>query len=139
MALVLLVGGDPALLEGLAQSLATAGHAVRTAVGYDAAHETAAREAPLVLLAEHPLHAVDASWCAALLRMPLAPGGARVLFRATSDAGSHVSAALRRGALADLALPLERQRLLALVQSVEERAHRSGRSHAEPSSAPRVG
>lgn len=130
MALVLVVGGDSALLEGLAQTLAAAGHSVLSTRTYDGALDMATRQAPLVLLAEHPLHAVDATWCAALLRMPLAPGGARVLYRATAEAGSHVSPALRRATLADLALPLERQRLLALVQSVEDRVRRSGRAHA---------
>jgi len=43
--------------------------------------------------------------------------------------------ALQRALLADLALPLERNRLLALVQHVEERARATGRrSHDTPTS-----
>ena len=75
-----------------------------------------------------------------------APGGAVGLLRtggsaADGAAGGNGHAAstpppaalppsLQRTTLAELALPLERHRLVALVQSVEERARRTGRSKA---------
>jgi CheY-like chemotaxis protein len=79
MASILLVGGDEALLEGLAQMLAHAGHVPHAAHSVPDAIEVAA------------------------------------------------SARLQRLVLADLDLPLERHRLLALVQRVDERARATGR------------
>ena len=84
--------------------------------------------------------------------MQLAPGGAVVLFRSVGDDGRDASSeqdgsggdatgaagaappaalppALQRTTLAELALPLERHRLVALVQRVEERARRAGRGN----------
>lgn len=131
MARVVLIGSDDALLEGLAQTLAAAGHRPNVvASGTDAARSLDALRAdpPLVVVAERRLGAE-------LARTPLAPGGALVLFRdSDEEEPTPVPLAVERAALADLTLPLERHRLLALVAYVDERAARTGRA-ARPTPA----
>src|SRR5215207_8740499 len=124
MARVVLVGSDVALLEGLAQMLAAAGHRPNVTTSA-AAHETLRANPPLVLLAERRLGGE-------LSRSPLSPGGALVLFRTADDEDTTaLPAAAQRAALADLTLPLERHRLLALVAYVEERAETTGRTRIQ--------
>lgn len=122
---VMLVGGDAALLEGLAQSLATQGHVPRIARTLAEARELSTAAPPLVLVVDRAL-ASDAG--AELLGTPLASGGARLLYRTASAPLAPLLPALQRAVLADLTLPLERHRLAALVQSVGERARLSGRT-----------
>jgi DNA-binding NtrC family response regulator len=133
MTYVLLVGGDVALLEGLAQSLATLGHTPRVARDLAEARQIAGANPPLVLVADR---ALASSAGAELLSTPLAPGGARLLYRTASVPLAPLLPALQRAVLADLTLPLERHRLAALVQSVSERARLSGRAprHTPPES-----
>lgn len=125
--MLLLIGRDDALLEGLAQLLAGAGHGVQVAATVRDAEELAAQGAPLLVLIDRsavlPDHGESAS------RIPLAPGGAFVLYRTTSDQGGSLALAhaIARQTLADLSLPLERQRLVALAQYVKARARESGR------------
>src|SRR5215218_4268106 len=110
MARVVLVGSDGALLEGLAQMLAAAGHRPNVTTSA-AAHETLRANPPLVLLAERRLGGE-------LSRSPLSPGGALLLFRTADDEDT-------------TALPLARHRLLALVAYVEERAETTGRTRIQ--------
>lgn len=124
MTYVMLVGSDVALLEGLAQSLAGLGHRFSVSTSLGEAREAAAAKAPLVLVVDRALASIAGS---DLLSLPIASGGARILFRPPSAAHSNLSPALQRAVLADLTLPLERQRLAALVQSVSERAKATGR------------
>ena len=119
MAVIALVGSDVALLEGLAQSLA--GHRVLLATNAADMPDALAGDPPLVAVVERALAHVAA-------RVPLAPGGAIVLFGAAGAPAPAPPAGLQRLVIADLVLPLERARLLALVTSVEERARRTGRS-----------
>ena len=136
MAPIVLIGTDAPLLEGIAQTLGAAGH--RTKISRTAA-EVAPRQgedAPLVVIAERALALRDADAGAELLRIPLAPGGAVLLYRAgaaSAPAGETgeppLPAPLRRVTLAELTLPLERHRLVALVNSIEERALRTGRGN----------
>ncbi|MBC7673327.1 MAG: hypothetical protein H7247_12985 [Polaromonas sp.] len=130
---VMLVGGDVALLEGLAQSLAGVGHRPVVAATLQDAREVAADSPPLVLIVERSL---ASSAGAELLRVPIAAGGARLLYRTASTAPAPLLPALQRAVLADLTLPLERQRLAALVQSVGDRAKTTGRAprHTPPES-----
>jgi CheY-like chemotaxis protein len=146
MASILLVGTDEALLEGLAQTLGAAGHRAELTTSVAEATRRAADEAPLVVVAERALAAAGARGAADLRRVALAPGGAVVLFRTGGSAADGATGgnghapstpppaalppSLQRTTLAELALPLERHRLVALVQSVEERARRTGRSKA---------
>lgn len=125
MTQVLLVGGDVALLEGLAQSLAAQGHMPTVAASLADAREIAMTQAPLVLVVNR---ALASSAGAELLAIPLAAGGARVLYRAATVPLAPLLPALQRSVLADLTLPLERHRLAALVQTLTERARATGRT-----------
>jgi DNA-binding NtrC family response regulator len=122
---VMLVGGDVALLEGLAQSLGALGHTSRVARTLAEARELSRAALPLVLVVDRTL-ASDAG--GELLTTPVASGGARLLYRTASSPLAPLLPALQRAVLADLTLPLERHRLAALVQSVGERARLSGRT-----------
>lgn len=124
MTKILLVGRDEALLEGLVQSLAALGHSVSVALSLGEARELAAREQPLVAVLDRSF--TDSSTEA--LGISTSPGGALVLYRTGTTPSSPLPPALQRSVLADLALPLERNRLAALVQHVEERAKATGRA-----------
>jgi DNA-binding NtrC family response regulator len=121
---VLLVGEDVALLEGLAQSLAAQGHAPTVATSLAEAREVAMARPPLVLVVHRALASTAG---AELLAIPLAAGGARLLYRAATVPLAPLLPSLQRAVLADLTLPLERHRLSALVQSLSERARATGR------------
>jgi DNA-binding NtrC family response regulator len=126
MATVLLIGTDESLLEGLMQALAAAGHRVRIVSTVDEGVATASVTPPLVAVVERTLALADPG----VLRLGLARGGALLLYRLSPDHAAPTSApltpALQRAALADLALPLERYRLVALIHRVEERARVTG-------------
>ena len=125
MTYVMLVGRDLALLEGLSQSLAGQGLRFTVSARLDEAREIATAHPPLILVAERGM-ASDAG--AELLALPIAGGGARILYRAASVPPAPLLPALQRAVLADLTLPLERQRLAALCQSVSDRARTTGRA-----------
>ena len=127
MASILLVGTDAALLEGLAQSLVAAGHAPRLAGTVAEGTELAASDPPLVAVVDRGLAALDSR----VLGLPLSRGGALVLYRTSAAAAGTLAPAFVRAALADLSLPLERHRLLALIGRVEERARTTGRGPRE--------
>lgn len=133
--MILLVGTDSALLEGLAQSFAARSCPICVAPGLTEALEAVTTNPPLVAIIERSM-AVGAPGKA--LALPLAPGGAIVLFHSSSDDEHPLVPALQRALLADLALPLERHRLFALVQRVTERAQAAGRrTPPEVSTPPR--
>ena len=121
---VLLVGEDVALLEGLAQSLGAQGHDPVVATSLAEARDLALTQAPLVLVVSRSL---ASSAGAELLAIPLAAGGARLLYRAATVPLAPLLPALQRSVLADLTLPLERHRLSALVTSLGDRARVTGR------------
>lgn len=123
----MLVGRDGALLEGLAQSLAALGYRPRVAFGLAEARETSARDLPLVAVVERAL--ADESH--EVLGIPLDRGGALVLYRKVGSPATPLVPAVQRVVLADLTLPLERNRLVALLQHVQDRARVTGRSHQE--------
>jgi DNA-binding NtrC family response regulator len=125
---VLLVGEDAALLEGLAQSFAALGYVPRVALSLHEARHSALADAPLLAVVDGRL-AAEAS--ADALAVQLAPGGALVLYHDTADERPLVSPTLQRVVLADLALPLERNRLIALAQRVSERVRATGRSRRQ--------
>jgi DNA-binding NtrC family response regulator len=121
---VLLVGADAALLEGLAQALAAVGYNPRVASSLHDARESAAASPPLLAVVDTEL-AAQAN--AEALAIPLAPGGALVLFHGSADSRPAISPALQRSVMADLNLPLERNRLMALAQRVRDRVRVTGR------------
>jgi DNA-binding NtrC family response regulator len=124
MAMILLVGTDAALLEGLAQTLGAVGHRSRIAHSVAEAAEATANEPALIAVVERAIAAGSSD----ALRLSLQPGGALVLFRAPGESSTPLGRSVQRLTLAELTLPLERQRLVALVQHVEERARRAGRA-----------
>lgn len=127
MALLLIVGTDAALIEGMSQTLTGAGHEVMFARGLAEAIEAAGDLRPLVLLVERS--AIDE--IRSTLRVPQAEGGAILVFHPEDTVSSPLPHRLQRATLAELELPLERQRLLALVSYVEKRAFTVGRDQIE--------
>ena len=65
----------------------------------------------------------------ASLRMPVQPGGATLVFRSGGDTTplEPLPLPVQRLVMAELTLPLERHRLVALIQRMEERAQVTGR------------
>ncbi len=132
---VLLVGSDVALLEGLAQTLSGLGHRTAVARSLTEAREVAVARPPLVLVVDR---ALASSSGADLLTVPIAAGGARLLYRPAATSPATLVPMLQRAVLADLTLPLERHRLSALVQSIGDRAKATGRARRDTPSENRV-
>lgn len=131
MTQILLVGTELPLLEGLAQSFAALGFTPSVVQTLHEAREFAAQHPPLVAVVSRALAAASMS---DLLSIPVAPGGALVLYRAVGSPIVTLSPTVQRAVMADLALPLERNRLVALVQHVGERARLTGRGPDDRSS-----
>lgn len=135
MTRILLVGTEMPLLEGLSQSFAALGFTPMVATTLHDAREMAAQHRPLVAIVSRKLAAESTGEA---LAIPLSPGGALVLYGAAATNMVNLSPSMQRSVLADLTLPLERNRLLALVQHVGERARAAGRGtgdtefHVEP-------
>lgn len=128
MAKVILVGDDVALLEGLAQTLLGFGHEVSFATTcVEAAALTGDLPALAVCSAEALLFGGPAT------TMPLTPGGALIVYGKSHAEKPFLPTKLQRATLAYLVLPLERHRLIALVQSFENRSRTTGRSMREES------
>lgn len=125
MTYVMLVGTEVALLEGLAQSLAGLGHRPAVAASLSDARDLCLAHPPLVLVVDRALASASG---AELLALPIAAGGARILYRAAAESPAPLLPALQRAVLADLTLPLERNRLSALVQSLSDRAKTTGKA-----------
>ena len=125
----LVIGWDEGVIEGIAQALATAGHRAHVA--------RSIAEAAAVLTEIQPLVMVVDRSCAAdpqFLHLRLPPGCAVVLYRHDEAEPPALPVSLQRLTLADLILPWERQRLIAVVQRLTERAVATGR--ARPSTPP---
>jgi DNA-binding NtrC family response regulator len=128
MTQILLVGTDLPLLEGLAQTFAALNFTPVVAQSLREARELAVVEQPLVAVVSRSL-ASEAT--GEMLGIPVAAGGALVLYRSAGQDPVALPAALQRAVLADLSLPLERNRLIALVQHVGGRARETGRATDE--------
>lgn len=122
---VLLVGGDAALLEGLSQSLAAVGYVPQVAGTLHEGREAAGATQPLLAVVDRTLAAESS---ADALAIPLCPGGALVLYHSQADTRAPIAPTLLRSVLADLTLPLERNRLVAIAQHVHERVLATGRA-----------
>jgi len=127
MALLLIVGTDNALIEGMSQTLTGAGHEVMFSRSLAEAIESVGDLRPLVLLVERS--AIDE--IRSTLRVPQAEGGAILVFHPEDTVSPSLPHRLQCATLAELELPLERQRLLALIRYVEKRAHTVGRDLIE--------
>lgn len=126
-----LIGTDHALLEGLAQTLAAAGYRVQLADSLHDASTLAADDPPLVVVLDRAT-ALQSPRGVGLQGIGLAPGGSIVLYHGTDDVPLPLPPSLQRLTLADLTLPLERQRLVALVHSVTARARSRGHGDTAP-------
>jgi hypothetical protein len=125
--MILVLGTNDALLEGLAQALAASGQPVSVAKTIDDAEDAARRHAPLLLIADRSrLARTDGS---RLARLAFAAGGAVVAYRSHDEPAETLAlpSELARMTLADLELPLERNRLVALALYVVARAREVGR------------
>jgi DNA-binding NtrC family response regulator len=131
VASILIVGPDPALLEGVAQTLVGAGHQVSAAKDIPEALETLHGRHPLIAL----VHCEELSARAQMLHSVLGHGGALLGFHCDDDDRVTLPFAIKRTLLAVLRLPLERQRLLALIKYIENRAHAAGRELSDGDSA----
>lgn len=127
MASILIVGTDPALLEGVSQTLGGAGHQVTVAHDAAEAVENLHGLRPLVALVnkDNLISGVGG------FGVHLARGGALMTYRSSDDEPLSLPFSVQRATLAELQLPLERQRLLTLVKFVEERARTCGRTPDE--------
>jgi hypothetical protein len=67
------------------------------------------------------------------MTLPLTPGGAMIVYGTSHDDQPFLPTKLQRATLAHLVLPLERHRLMALVQSFESRSRTTGRGPYEES------
>lgn len=128
MASILLIGADAALLEGIAQALAAAGHQALTAASVAEAAFIASAAPPLLVVCDRALLAAVAD----ARSLGMAPGGALVAF---GDPAVPLSAPMRRVVLAELRLPLERSRLVALATHLAARVRTTGRD-AQKSTPP---
>lgn len=125
MATVFLIGSDDPLLEGIAQTLAASGHQPRICHTISEALELARADPPLAAVVERSLAVGEP----ASLRMPVQAGGATLIFRSGAELPPKepLPAPVQRVVMAELTLPLERHRLIALIQRMEERAQVTGR------------
>ena len=127
MALILVVGPDEALLEGVSQTLVGAGYQVLVARDVSEAMDAVRSERPLLAV----VHRDELVRNGGGFRVPLARGGALLSFQTDDTEEEQLPFALKRAVLAELRLPLERHRLLALVRRVESRIQATGRDSGE--------
>ncbi len=124
--MILLAGGNTALLEGLAQAFANTGQRVIVAHSLDEARELQAGHPAILTVAERGLLS-DSESGKSFLHTTLAGGGALVTYREAGDTSRSLPAVQARHVLADLVLPLERNRLVALADHLVTRARAVGR------------
>jgi CheY-like chemotaxis protein len=114
--MILVVGRDVALLEGVSQALAVLGRPVRTATSLEEAGDVAPTQGFDVAVVQRAL-------LEGAEPVPLRPGGILVLFHAQGEENPRatLSPSLARLLLAEVELPLERHRLVALVRATLSR------------------
>ena len=93
MTQILLIGTETPLLEGLAQSFAALGLTTSVVHTLHEAREMAAQQAPLIAIVSHTLAAESTG---ETLNVPLAPGGALVLYRTGASGTAALSPTLQR-------------------------------------------
>jgi hypothetical protein len=130
--MILVVGRDAALLEGVSQALATLSHPIKAAASLEEARDVA------------PAHGFDVAVVQrALLEgtepVPIRPGGVLLLFHAPGERTTRatLSPSLARLLLADVELPLERHRLVALIRATLLRMRSGDRPESSDRDAPR--
>jgi len=130
MTRILLIGTELPLLEGLAQGFATLGFESIVATSLAEGRDIAAQAPPLVAVVSRTLAAVSS---AEMLSIPLVRGGALMLYRQVGSPLVSFPPSVQRAVMADLALPLERNRLMAMVHHLDQRARTSGRGSDDAS------
>jgi len=124
VAKVLLVGADVALLEGLAQTLIGFGHEVLFAATVGEVAGALNEDFPAIAIVS--AEALEDDGLGTTL--PITPGGAIIVYGKSHTDTPFLPPKLQRATLAHLVLPLERQRLIALVQQFDIRSRTTGRS-----------
>lgn len=124
--MILVVGRDSALLEGISQALASLGHPVKVAASLEEARDVTPPTGFDVAVVQRALLEGAAP-------VPLRPGGVLVLFRAQDERSTRatLSPSLARLLLAEVEMPLERQRLVALIRATLARMRSAERSDAD--------
>ena len=130
--MILVAGRDTALLEGVSQALATIGHPIKSVASLEEARDVAPAPGFDVAVVQRALLEGAAP-------VPLRPGGVLVLFRASSERSTRatLSPSLARLLLAEVELPLERQRLVALVRATLARMRTADQPDAPPAGGER--
>ena len=123
MAKILLVGSDAALLEGLSQTLNGFGHEVCLASSMSEAPEACRGGAPNIAVVSNEALSAPGSGAS----LPLSASGALVVYTTQPADRPTLPTRLQRATLGHVVLPLERQRLIALIQHFEIRARTTGR------------
>ncbi|MDQ6717278.1 MAG: hypothetical protein M3Z17_02895 [Gemmatimonadota bacterium] len=131
MAKILLVGSDAALLEGLSQTLIGFGHEVCNAASMSEAADACRDGVPNIAVVSN--EALAEPGMAASL--PLSTAGALVVYTTQPADRPTLPTRLQRATLGHVVLPLERQRLIALIQHYEIRARTTGRGRDERTQA----
>lgn len=124
---ILIVGQDAALLEGVSQTFIGSGYKVIAARDTAEAFSSLRGSQPLVAL----VHSEELVGNAASLSSILSRGGALIAFHCDDEDKRVIPFKVKRSTLAELSLPLERHRLLALISHVESRARAAGRESAD--------
>jgi hypothetical protein len=120
---LLIVGTNATLIEGVAQILTSEGYQLLFSRSLAESLDTVGDIRPLVVLVERS--AIDE--IRMTLRVPLSEGGAFLVFHGEDELPAPLPRGVQRSTLAELELPLERQRLMTLLRYVETRAHAVGR------------
>lgn len=123
MAKILLVGSDAALLEGLSQTLNGYGHGVCIASSINEAIDACRDALPNIAVVSNGALANPGSGAS----LPLSASGALVIYTTQPADRPTLPTRLQRATLGHVVLPLERQRLIALIQHFEIRARTTGR------------
>ena len=127
MAKILLVGSDAALLEGLSQTLSGFGHEVCLAGSIAEASDACREGVPNVAVVSNQALSVPGSGTS----LPLSTAGALVVYTTQPVDRPTLPTRLQRATLGHVVLPLERQRLIALIQHFEIRARTTGRGRED--------
>lgn len=122
MASVVIIGAQLDLLETVVLTLEGAGFLVHVVPSVAAASTLASGTPPIAVVIERALAVAHPS----AFSLPIVQGGAFILFRTADDVPDVYSPSIARAAMAELTLPLEKQRLTALLQRLVER-HRARR------------
>ncbi len=125
---VLIVGGDPAVQEGVLQSVRAGGLAAEWCPDLSCALDAVEESSPVALVVQAAL----AAEVSELRSFAPTSGGAVILFHDSPGARSPSAQSFGRSVIAEMTLPLERARLVALLTHIVARARHTGRDRRSP-------